>query len=391
MDQLPALCRRFDDWLKKMLPVWTGPAWTPAAGVCAELIGPDLKPLPGEFHRLIVAGRQLIVFSHAYRRWGDQAAAERAKALAATVRERFWDAEQGGWFFSIDPQGRPLDTRKDLYSHAFGMLGLATYAATFGDDAAVALARAADGAIEAKLKLPGGWYASEADRGWKHKDRMLRQNPHMHLFEAYVALYEATRDPVWSEKAQAILRMLADIVAAPRSGALRELLDEKGQAPADARCTAEPGHHFEWYWLIGELKRLDPAAVCPLDLDRLYGWAAEYGIDEDGGVLLSVDAETGAPVDDRKRLWGVTELIKAQSLYLRSHPDGFERDRLASDLAFLLERYLWPQGGWHEYLARDLTPIEGPLPTSSGYHLMLALVELDRALEVTPQVRRFVA
>jgi mannose-6-phosphate isomerase len=290
----------------------------------------------------------------------------------------FWDAEHGGWFFSIDPAGRPLDTRKDLYAHAFGMLGLATYAATFGDVGAVALARAADGAVEAHLRTPAGWCLTEADRRWAPPDRLLRQNPHMHLFEAYVALFAATGDPLWSARAQAILRLLAEVVAEPATGALRELLDEAGRERADLALWAEPGHHFEWYWLIGELERLDPGFACPLDRDRLFGWAAEFGIDEPGGVVLTVDARTGAPIDGRKRLWPLTELIKAQSAYLRAHAHGNERDRLAGDLAFLLDRYLLPGGGWHEHLARDLTPIAGPLPTSSGYHLMLALVELER-------------
>lgn len=358
-----------------MLPVWTEAAWNPNAGTCAELIGPDLKPLPSEFHRLIVAGRQLVVFAHAHQRWGDELAAERARAIAATLRQRFWDAEHGGWYFAIDAWGKPHDQRKDLYSHAFGILGLATYAAIMKDESALALARAGAGAVEARLKMAEGWFAAEADHGWTPKHRLLRQNPHMHLFEAYLALYAATGEAQWSEKAQGILRLLAEKVAHAETGSLRERIE-------DERPTAEPGHHFEWYWLIAELMRLDPTARIPLDRNRLYGWAAEHGIDEDGGVLLSVDAATGAPVDDRKRLWGVTELIKAQAVYLAAHGDGFERDRLAGDVAFLLERYLKapgkPGGGWHEYLTRDLTPIEGPMPTSSAYHLMLALVELER-------------
>lgn len=371
MDQLPALYRRFDDWMLMMLPVWTEAAWNPQAGTCAELIGPDLQPLPGDTHRLIVAGRQLVVFAHAHRRWGDALAADRARDIARTLRERFWDLEQGGWYFAIDAEGRPQDTRKDLYAHAFGILGLATYAAILKDENALTLARAGAGAVEAKLKLEDGWFAAEADRGWTPTERRLRQNPHMHLFEAYLALHAATGEAAWSAKAQAILRLLAERVAHPETGSLRERIE-------DERPTAEPGHHFEWYWLITDLMRRDPMAACPLDLDRLYGWAAEHGIDEDGGVVLAVDAATGEAVDDRKRLWGVTELIKAQSVYAHAHPDGFERDRLASDLGFLLERYLKPAGGWHEYLARDLAPIDGPLPTSSAYHLMLALVELER-------------
>jgi hypothetical protein len=51
----------------------------------------------------------------------------RAAALFRSLQRHFHDAEHGGWFYSIDPQGKPLDQRKDLYTHAFILFACAHY------------------------------------------------------------------------------------------------------------------------------------------------------------------------------------------------------------------------------------------------------------------------
>ncbi len=341
----------------------------------------QLRPLPTAFHRATVAGRQMMVFSLSFQRWGMEEAAERAHELLDSLQTRFWDGHCGGWFFSIDPEGRPLDRRKDLYALAFGLFGLATFAQVFGDRTAVALATEADDTLRRHLRHPGGWLIPVADEHWDPVERDLRQNPHMHMFEAYVALYGATGEDRWKRQALEIVTLLADVLSEPTTGAIREFFDGEGKPVPGARQVAEPGHHFEWYWLLGELERLAPDFRCPFDKEAMRLWALRAGLDPDGGVVASVDAASGAVIDDRKRLWPVTELIKAQSCFARGRPgDADARAAVAGSLRHLLECRLQPQG-WHEYLARDLTPIPGPLPTSSGYHLLLALLEVDRLLK----------
>ncbi len=378
--ELRDLHRRFDRWFTQLLPAWTGAGWNDKAGTCVELLDADLRPVPVPFHRATVAGRQMLVFSLAFQRWGVEAAAERAHSLLDSLQTRFWDPHCGGWFFSIDPEGRPLDLKKDLYAQAFGLLGLATFAAVFGDRTAVALATEADDLIRRHLRHPDGWFLPTAGEHWQPAEAALRQNPHMHLFEAYVALYGTTGDRRWLRQADEIARLLADVLTEPSTGAIREFFDGNGKPLPGARQVAEPGHHFEWYWLLGELQRLAPDFRCPIDAEAMRRWAAGVGIDGNGGVLAAVDASSGAVIDDKKRLWPVTEMIKAQSCFARANPgDAGGREDLAASLRFLLDRQLRP-AGWHEYLTRDLTPIAGPLPTSSGYHLLLALLEVDRLL-----------
>lgn len=380
VSELYDLHGRFDRWFTQLLPVWTGPAWNDRAGACAELVDAMLQPLPTPFHRATVAGRQMLVFSLSFRRWGHEAAAERAHQLLDGLQTRFWDSHCGGWFFSIDPDGQPLDRRKDLYALAFGLLGLATFASVFDDRSAIALATEADDALRRHMRHADGWFIPVAGEHWPPLETALRQNPHMHLFEAYVALYGATCDPRWKRQAGEIADLLAHTLAEPSTGAIREFFDGDGKPVPGARQIAEPGHHFEWYWLLGELERLAPDFRCPIDKEAMRRWAAQVGIDANGGVVASVDAGTGAVIDDRKRLWPMTELIKAQSCFARGRPgDVAARADLGASLRHMLDRHLQPVG-WHEYLARDLSPIAGPLPSSSGYHLLLALLEVDRLL-----------
>lgn len=377
---LQDLHRQFDRWFTTLLPVWTGPAWNDRAGACAELMDAALQPLPTPFHRATVAGRQMMVFSLAFQRWGMEAAAERAHQLLDSLQTRFWDSHCGGWFFSIDQEGKPLDRKKDLYALAFGLFGLATFASVFEDRTVIALATEADDALRRHLRHPDGWLIPVAGEHWAPVETALRQNPHMHMFEAYVALYGATGDRRWKQQALEIVTLLSDVLSEPATGAIREFFDDRGKPIPGVRQIAEPGHHFEWYWLLGELERLDPDFRCPFDKEAMRLWAARTGLDAQGGVVAAVDATTGEVIDAKKRLWPVTELIKAQSCFARGRPgDTGARADVAAALRHLLERHLLP-AGWHEYLARDLTPIAGPLPTSSGYHLLLALLEVDRLL-----------
>src|SRR3546814_19321730 len=73
----------------------------------------------------------------------------------------------------------------------------------------------------------------------------------MHLFEALLALHEATGDAGWLEKALRIRDLLRDRFTSPRDGGLGEYFTPDWRPdPGDAGRVREPGHHFEWVWLL---------------------------------------------------------------------------------------------------------------------------------------------
>src|SRR3546814_14289476 len=72
---------------------------------------------------------------------------------------------------------------------------------------------------------------------------------HMHLLEACLALHEATKETAYLDRAGLLLDLFRDRFLV--TGSLREFFtDDLRPAPGDAGRIVEPGHHFEWVWLL---------------------------------------------------------------------------------------------------------------------------------------------
>ena len=126
---LPELTALFSDvqqhFLNVIVPLWQGPGWNADMALPYEALDAAHKPLPPQRYRAMACARQLYLFSSLI---GVVDNAEvRAAALFRSLQRHFHDAEHGGWFYSIDAQGQPLDQRKDLYTHAFILFACAHY------------------------------------------------------------------------------------------------------------------------------------------------------------------------------------------------------------------------------------------------------------------------
>src|SRR5690606_13853487 len=104
--------------------------------------------------------------------------------------ERLYHRGDGhpGWIFSIAPDGTPASRVRDLYAHAFILYALAWSYRLTGDPHAIRLADETLAEIDVVLAAPHGGHFDAAPTD----DPTRRQNPHMHLVEATLALHEAT-------------------------------------------------------------------------------------------------------------------------------------------------------------------------------------------------------
>jgi mannose/cellobiose epimerase-like protein (N-acyl-D-glucosamine 2-epimerase family) len=107
--------------------------WDRGRSRSVERLLSDLTPAPLGYRRSMVVGRQLFLFSHAYRLSRDPRYEECARRLFADLVDNFWDRANDGWYFSLNDNDSPNDTTKDSYGHAFVMFGLAHYLAVFQD------------------------------------------------------------------------------------------------------------------------------------------------------------------------------------------------------------------------------------------------------------------
>jgi mannose/cellobiose epimerase-like protein (N-acyl-D-glucosamine 2-epimerase family) len=82
-------------------------------------------------------------------------------------------------------------------------------------------------------------------------DPPLHSNPHMHLFEACLAWNAIDSDPKWRALADEIAGLALSKFISAETGALREFFDDQwNPAPGVAGRIWEPGHQYEWAWLL---------------------------------------------------------------------------------------------------------------------------------------------
>lgn len=370
--------------LEELLPLWRDRAVDRERGGFHGTLTRGLEPRRREPKRLLVHTRLIHAFSHASVMGAPGWALEAARHGVTYLRERFRDRRHGGFHRSLTPEGEPLDRTKDLYDHAFVLFALAHYARASGQREALAEASDTFERMERGLAAAEGFFEAGAE-DWKPLAAVRRQNPHMHLLEACLALGEAAGE--LGEDADAYRACAARLVELFRTrffdaerGCLGELFnDDWRPQPGDDGLRCEPGHHFEWVWLLHRQARATGDAALLEAAGRLFAFASRHGIDpEHGGVYDEVDRE-GRVLCDTKRLWPQAEYVKALAARLETGSDPDAAALLDAALEHCFARYVDPDHrGWHEHLSREGAVVSDHLRATSVYHVVFALSEAMR-------------
>ena len=181
--------------------------------------------------------------------------------------------------------GEAIDETATLYDQAFVLLALASAATMLTERAGeleevgrVLLAR-----IRQHFGHRGGF--REEDPARPHQT-----NAQMHLFEAALAWTRASSDPAWAELADQVGTLCCTRFLDPETGALVEVYDKHWRpAAGDLAGLVEPGHQFEWAWLLQQWAWSKPDPDVVRAARRLFdvggarrGPSAERNPDQDG-------------------------------------------------------------------------------------------------------------
>lgn len=371
------------------MPFWAEAGVDRRNGGFIERLSLDRQPEPEADRRLRVQARQIYAFSHAHLLGAPDWALSTARDGFAFLTSHGWNSD-GGWHHLLAGDGTPKDRRNDTYDHAFVLFAMAWLYKAGGDRTALDWADRTMAFLDLQLADPdhdGHWGGYREQKATDGSTGLLprRQNPHMHLLEACLALFEATGDRAWRDRATALIGLFHAHFFDAGTGTLIEFFTADWQpAPGAEGLLREPGHHFEWVWLLLHYRRLtgDDSVVGPAD--RLYRTALDRGIDTPpAGIPAAFDSvdAAGGIVDHGKRLWPQTEAIKAHLARheLLGDPDAEARAR--AHLAMMFDHYLDAGGPvWRDRLARDGSEISDHIPASSLYHLFLCIAETMRVL-----------
>ena len=338
-----------------VLPLWRGPGFNTDLRLPYEALdAAGATPLPVTRYRAMACARQLFVFSQA----GDAA---HAQTLFETLRHTFQDRTHGGWFYSVDAEGAPLDTTKDLYTHAFVVFASAAYGQRFAAAEALDLARETSSLIVDRFAAHDGLLNAALDASFASVAGGPLQNPLMHLTEAWLAASEATGDTAFDTAITRLVEALARGFLHEPTGCVAEL----PLGAADNRL--EPGHQFEWFWLASRAGARLGASGLDEALTRAFAFARQHGVDPETGAVAAALDEHGRVIDATQRIWAQTEYLRA----LATHGDAAVHAALAPQIARFAPRFLTPQG-WVECRSANGEVARADMPSTTPYHLLTA-------------------
>jgi mannose-6-phosphate isomerase len=200
----------------------------------------------------------------------------------------------------------------------------------------------------------------------------------MHLFEAMLAWFEATGREEFLARAGDIHGMMAGRFFQSRTGILAEYFDGDWRPQAGtAGRICEPGHHFEWSWLLRRHARLKGQDDPPI-ARALKAFGDRHGFDAEGFVVDQL-LDDGRVHKPSRRSWPHTESIKAEVAAAEAG-DSEAPARAAQTIDRLLAAFLGRPvpGGWIDHIDAKGVPIVDSMPASTLYHVFFAAAEADR-------------
>jgi mannose-6-phosphate isomerase len=265
--------------------------------------------------------------------------------------------------------GAVIDWGPDLYDQAFALFALgAGYAATGQARAKAAGLRMLE-ALGAQAHPHGGFREFDGP--------LLKANPQMHMFEAALAWTRADDDPRWRALAENLARLCSERLVDPHTDALHEFfVDGWRRAPGPAGDCTEPGHHFEWAWLLDQMN----GGVAPGELTiRMTERAERLGVDRFRNVAVNAMDPQGVVLEAHARLWPQAERLKAALVMRREDPEFWTPRACEAHDALFRYMTVAPRGLWKDLLCADGTFRPDYAPASSLYHIACAVSELAQA------------
>ena len=261
----------------------------------------------------ILNARILWTFSAAYRILRRPEYLDTATRAKRYLIDRFYDNDFGGVYWSLDADGNPLDTKKQIYAQGFAIYGLGEYARATGDDEALDYAvrlfnlieehsfdRGRNGYVEAFMRdwsVIGDMRLSDKD-----ENASKTMNTHLHILEPYANLYRVWKDARLERQLRNMIRLFTGKIMNRETSHLDLFFDDDWHTRGDI---VSYGHDIEASWLIHEaalvlgdkalLKEIEPVIV---NIAR----AADEGLNPDGSLIYEqtsgrVDEQTSGQAD----------------------------------------------------------------------------------------------
>lgn len=297
------------------------------------------------------------------------------------IQKHYTTCHKGGYIFSIDQNGKPVDVKYDLYAHAFVILMCAEYYKATKEDKAYQAAQKTLAFISEHFRADIGFHEA-LDENLSPIPLTRRQNPHMHLMEACTFAYVAFDDQAFLDVSEEILDLFFDRFLDTKTNTFSEFFDDDLGYCTQNGHKIEAGHHAEWIWLFEKYQSVRGQKSKRIEtmMPKLFDWVITHGIDKTHGGVYNVQTPSGDIIDSDKRIWCQFETLRACAVMSRHDEYRQKANKLADQLINTIEqKYIdVSTGTWDEILNQKLNSISDYLPATTPYHIYPALKDCKK-------------
>ncbi|WP_261837122.1 AGE family epimerase/isomerase [Vibrio ishigakensis] len=367
ISQLAKKCR---SWLtEQALPFWSERGFDSSTGIFAEEFEYKTGESLASRNRFRVQARQAFVFAHAEQ----LGLFNQAKAADTAIAKGFdqFKNDAGEFIFCINSEENAKDD-VNAYEHAFALLAYAWHYKVSGSAASLEQMENTYNWINTVLKDEQnlGLFYSRTEREFKS------QNPHMHLFEALMSCYEVTQDSKWLARAEEIYQLFNNYFL--EDDKMREFFDMEMGTSHPACQHIDPGHHYEWIWLLNHYAHLSGKSLGH-QMKALESFVKPNGQNANGLVRDEMHQDW-SEYRNTSRLWCQTEYLKAQIALFEQTQDESYIPEIEGAVNRIFDVYFAPAfpGGWVDQVDEHGAHVSKTAPASTFYHIYVAFTELLR-------------
>jgi cellobiose epimerase len=383
---------------QKIMPYWYDTAIDQHNGGYILADDAARKASPATEKQIVTQARMIWGFSHAHLNGLSDSKRNYLKAAEQGYRfllAHFLDAQNGGYYWTTDLAGNPLNQRKIVYGESFVIYGLVEYFRASGDRAALRQALELYQVLQqhAHDSTNGGW-VEHFQRDWTpilapgpelvvEVGGFKSANTHLHLLESLTELYEATRDPEVRKSLEEALRINCTYFypKEPGQSAFHRHLDWSPVTLASSAGLSY-GHNVEFAWLMVRAEKVLGRPPSWAHFDAHLEHALKYGYDHARGGLYSRGSDNQPATDTDKVWWVEAEMLAALTEGLQHQENAAYSKALEQLLQFVLKYQANPADGiWLDTVTADGKPKNAAKAHNwkANYHDVRAILKFTNA------------
>lgn len=319
IEKYKALTGELNTELNNILRYWISNAVDSINGGFVGEIDNNNALRPGAAKGLVLNSRILWAFSAAAGIRKEPEWVQLAQRAYLYIRDHFIDRQYGGAYWSVTAEGDKLDGKKQTYGIAFCIYGLSEYVKLTFDKEALELARqlylylekfAVDKEGKGYIEAFTESWESVADLRLSDKDENTPKttNTHLHVAEAYAALYEVWPDGRLSARIKEVLAIFDQKIIDKQTWRLKLFFDREWGGEVSVYSL---GHDIEAAWLLQHCASVLDDEVYLERFKKLAIKMSEVvleGVDKDGALCYEMDAVSGK-LNKEKHWWVQAEAM----------------------------------------------------------------------------------